>query len=810
MNGLCTIAALLVAATGMGALADDAMVIVVGQRPGLVERFAAEELQSYLEKVCGARVPVRAERSEGKTNLIIASANAEEGLGADGFIIRSAGHDLLLLGGGPRGKLYAAYEFVEAHLGVRWFNSDASDEIVPKRSAQDVIGIIRKGINDKQVPSFAFREISQNLGGPDSLATLGKLRFNAVRCGYGMGSEKWKQAVLPQLRKRGMDLVMGSHDTYRRFLWPKKYFVEHPDWSIEYKRQRVGVDTLRGCATFCTTNQQALAVFLSNLAAHVKDKPEAKYLYPWPSDAAKWCECERCRKISVGDRLLALDMAIANAVKRVRPDVIVLHFAYGSHMEVPDKLRPPREMAVSFSAWGRDFAYALDEEGTSKHFRDALTGWSRICEQCGNPLYVHSKHTRLYGIGFVLMPLAVTPRDFQCLQRLGVDGFDFHRGSYGWWTKGLNDWVVAKLAWNCDADVDALIDDYFRTYWAPVGDEVKQAFLSVKQALPHRGYWKTRTNPNLFHTSLEREARGITQPDFRFGRDFLDKVTKYDERSVSVLSGSLDTIRRLRASASDPALAKRLGKLETVFEYVRLQRRAVRLFVSIRQKTDPIPTSATRNLERLGGVEAQLAALEQVEKQIAALCMKPNRRAGLLWDRGQTCLDPLKQWREIVAKRRSELEADRKLEPNIVWQIGYPYATFRRDMGSGTGHPAHVKCRIPDDWTLDRDASDFPQRHNEPSKRCACRYDILFKAHAGKHVLSVFHGTSAKPETVRVLFDGREIGRYTTQSGVRSVRADFPLEIERDGEHTVTLTEPDEQGKGYELDAIRLVRLPKP
>lgn len=42
--------------------------------------------------------------------------------------------------------------------------------------ADDAIVIV---VGDKQVPSFIFREISQNLGGPNSLSALGKLRFNA-------------------------------------------------------------------------------------------------------------------------------------------------------------------------------------------------------------------------------------------------------------------------------------------------------------------------------------------------------------------------------------------------------------------------------------------------------------------------------------------------------------------------------------------------------------------------------------------------------------------------------------------------------
>ncbi|MEW6355081.1 MAG: DUF4838 domain-containing protein [Planctomycetota bacterium] len=804
---ILTVVLLVFWAIGLVACAEEGMAIVVGNKPGSVEQFAAEELQNYLEKITGQKVPIQAERTNGATNLIITGT---DGVGDEGFILRAEGNDLLLAGGGPRGRLYAVYEFIEKHLGVRWFGSDASDEVIPKRSADEIIAIVKKGINDKQVPSFYFREVSINLGGPTSMSTLGKLRFNAVMTGYAL-SDTWRQTTLPELRKRGIDLVIGGHDTYRRFLPPEKHFVEHPDWSILRKGQRVGTDTLDGGATFCTTNKEALAIFLDNLAAHVKQMPEAKYIYPWPSDGARWCECETCNPISVGDRLLALDIAIAEAVKKVRPDMIVIHFAYGSHMEIPQDLRPPREMAISLSTWGRNFAYAMEEEGTDKKFRDALAGWSRICEETGCPLYVHSKLMRLFGNGFVLMPYAVAPRDMKFRKKMGVDGFDFHRGNYGWWTKGLNDSVIAKLAWNCEADVNAIIDDYFVAYWAPVGEDVRRIFLSVEKALPDRRYWAGHTNPNLFHTNIEgndpRYIPKILRADTSFKKEYLDEIEKYNDNSLSVLGDSLDAIRRLRAEAKDPVLSKRLAKLDTTFEYVILQREAIRGFLALRKDATPMAASASESLRKLDEQEAKITELEALEKKIEAVCTKENRAAGVLWDNGQTRLDALKGWRDAIPQRKALFDADAKIEKDIVWQIGTPYATFVGDMGGGAGHPAHVKYRIPDDWTLGRSASDFPQRHNEPGKKCACRYDIIFKADAGKYLLTVAHGTSAKPETVHVLLDGAEVGKYTTQNKERSVRADFPLSIKEAGEHTITLTEPEEEGGGYELDAIRLVRV---
>ena len=634
------------------AIADDSMAIVVGSEPGIVERFAAEELQGYLEEICGRKVPVQAEKTDG-INLIIATAKNEGDLGDDGFVIQSEGNDLLLGGGGPRGKLYAVYEFLEKYLGVRWFGSDTSDEVIPQRSIEEICAVIKNGIRDKQVPSFYFRETASTLGGPDSVSTLGKLRFNTVNCGWGGGKD-----LSPELRKRGMDLIVRGHETYRVFLPPKKQFIEHPEWSTFYKGKRVGLDVLGDCrrATFCTTNKEALSIFLENIATYVKERPAIKYLYPWPSDAAVWCECENCRKYSVPDRLLILDEAIAKTVKKVRPDMTVVHFAYFNHMEPPEKLRPSAEMAVSFCGWGRNFEYSFADEGSREAVRRALIGWSEICSSGGNSLFIHSKHMRLYGIGFVLMPLAVTQRDMQHFKKLGVDGLDLGgRGAKGWWLKALNDTVVAKLAWDCNADVEAIINDYFQTYWEPVGKEVKEVFLSVKKALPNRGYWQLRTNPNLYHTNLEITPPLMATPKRTFKKEFLDKVQKYNDNSIAVLGDSLKTVRRLRAEAKGPVVPKRLGKLETAFQYVLFQREAVGFFIDLQEKRRRFSSGTPKNLQILNDMVADIADATEIEEKIKAMCIEDNRRSGVLWDDGQTRFDVLEQWREEVEKLKKTL-----------------------------------------------------------------------------------------------------------------------------------------------------------
>ena len=433
---------------------DRQIVIVVGNNPSTTEEFAAEQLQSYLLKVSGQRFVIRSTPDEDASNLLIAPVDLDKSLSPDTFVLYSQDRDLVFAGGGSRGKLYAVYEFVNRYLGIRWFSPDTKDEVIPILSGRQICALIKKGIHERQTPSFSLRMISADFGGPDASSMLGKLRFNAVVVGYEV---VWTERNLRDLQKRGIDIVHGGHDTYRHFLSPEKYFVDHPEWSIVYRGKRIGTETLGNGATFCTTNKEALATFLDNLVAYLKKAPpEVKFIYPWPSDGAKWCECEECKKHSVSDRLMTLNISIAHAVSKIRPDIRVIHFAYQNHARPPVEIPTPKEMIVSYSAWGRNFAFAINEEGTKQEFRDNLTSWIGIHRETGCKLIVHSKLLRLFGMGFVLMPFDIVQREIKYLRNVGIDGFDFHRVAYGWWTKGLNDTVIAALAWNSDTNVDAI------------------------------------------------------------------------------------------------------------------------------------------------------------------------------------------------------------------------------------------------------------------------------------------------------------------------------------------------------------------
>ena len=121
---------------------------------------AADELQTYLNKISGAKLEIVPESDfVGDKAIVLGETMIEKEITAidrsliaeDGFVLYSDGDYLLIAGEDSRGTLYGVYTFLEEYLGVRWFTPEL--EVVPE--SNDIV--IDAAINRKVEPSFSVR-----------------------------------------------------------------------------------------------------------------------------------------------------------------------------------------------------------------------------------------------------------------------------------------------------------------------------------------------------------------------------------------------------------------------------------------------------------------------------------------------------------------------------------------------------------------------------------------------------------------------------------------------------------------------------
>jgi len=130
--------------------------IVVSDSASLVERHAAAELTKYICQMSGAQLPVETTPSDNKTNIYIGRAAPTEGLdiseetlGFDGYMVKTIGHNIVLVGIKPYSCLYATYHLLTKHLGFGFFEDG---DQVPRQSSVTV-----RELNDVCKPRFEWR-----------------------------------------------------------------------------------------------------------------------------------------------------------------------------------------------------------------------------------------------------------------------------------------------------------------------------------------------------------------------------------------------------------------------------------------------------------------------------------------------------------------------------------------------------------------------------------------------------------------------------------------------------------------------------
>ena len=114
--------------------------IVIAKAPSPSVKYASEELQKWLKEMTGATLPVASDDTPIGAHEIVLGANAHlaqlgvnaplKDLGVEGYVLRSSGPHLLIMGGPVRGTLYGVYGLLEDHFGCHWFTPEV--DRIPK------------------------------------------------------------------------------------------------------------------------------------------------------------------------------------------------------------------------------------------------------------------------------------------------------------------------------------------------------------------------------------------------------------------------------------------------------------------------------------------------------------------------------------------------------------------------------------------------------------------------------------------------------------------------------------------------------
>ncbi|MEM6277851.1 MAG: DUF4838 domain-containing protein [Verrucomicrobiota bacterium] len=491
-------------------------VIVTDEEPTRSARLAASELQTYVEKISGARLEIvttfpdtdRLRIFVGESEAARSADVTAEGLTRDAFRIRSGPDWLALIGndldfvpiepwarhhsqwanekqaeweqlaGHPwmnpigaqlyrsynrqldiwtydhRGSLNAVYAFLR-DLGVHWYMPGELGEIVPTSAS-----IALPKVDRTVTPEFEIRSISRP-----------RLSSNEI------DDAMWY-------------LRMGANHQYAVLHHGQRHITEHPGQREKnpeyYSMLPDGTrDTQRKTATACLSSEG----FFDEMVAFCRlmfDHYDVPYVSVMPHDGFQHCQCERCLPQMTPERgpsgqssdyVWNFVVRVADELTKTHPDHRIFCGAYSTYRlppltidQFPDNVwtqitngRPIREM----------------DDATHEEAARLRAEWAA---KTNNPLSVTLNYTPFTNRG------AFRPQYWPHIAARGIqDSRDEVWREDVWISSGkgglhypgmahLNPWIISRFWWDADQDVDVLLTEYYRDFYGPAAPEMK-AFI---------------------------------------------------------------------------------------------------------------------------------------------------------------------------------------------------------------------------------------------------------------------------------------------------------------------------------------------
>lgn len=554
-----------------------------------------------------------------KTNKAVAGCMMKLGLkdadfdalGKEGLLIRTGalnvGRRIMVIGGATRiGTLYGVYGLLDK-LGVRWFAPGELGEEVPERKIDDLLTI-----NLTDAPKFFTRGFHawEYRGNPEFFDWMVRNRMN-----YWCVEEKNR----PGLKKRGIQMNCGNHVLIPRFLGPQNaypynhakfagdddkpadpypvskdylgdknkdgklsYFEAHPEWYGLHGGKRSDRIHGDGGDNFCTSNKDAVDEFMKNLVQDLINGvwKDADSLNFWTLDGGRWCECDACKALGIpSDRNLLLvhrcrqEMTKAMAEGRLNRDIMIYFLAYADVLQPPTRPLPKDfdydHCIATYFPIARCYVHTLADPKCTEfntRYEKNLHGWVKDPKRHYRGQLFIGEYYNVSGYKCLPIMFARTMAvDMPYYYAMGARHMHYmHCTTKNWGTKALTNYQFAKMLWDPELDVRALLADYFTKRYGPASGMMRGLYESLDTALCNVTELKYRLSrrlngnvKDLFPDKHMKYKKTAFETDD--GPDLLEMVIAIDD--------CMDKLRRAEATALPERIKARLAEDEGPLMY---------------------------------------------------------------------------------------------------------------------------------------------------------------------------------------------------------------------------------------------------
>ena len=435
-------------------------------------RYAAGELQRIIKTSTGAELAVVTNPAAkmiclGANDVSLSAGYSVADLPDDAFRIATRGDNIYIVGkdsprnkagwGGKevRGTFNGTCAFLEKYAGVRWL--EPGERGIAQGRGEDIPQcdrIVVPPVDITEKPSFPVRGFSSGMTGrQDWHSRLGGGGWN-VSCNHN-----W--AAFP----------------------PRSVLRAHPEYMALMNGKRMPVpadDRAPFAPKYCTSDPGLIKAYAEGVIDWLERNPNQRFASICPTDGGGWCECPRCQKLmirgpspqwgnfggysrSVTPLILKFYNDVAKIVGARLPDRYVCGIVYYDYAFPPDPMpRMEPNLALVLAP--------LHHYGMTRYKPEYRLEFEQLCESWGRAVtnmgYYAASTWMRNGIGAPLGPsLSILKHTFATLRKNNFKIIYYY--DLPWSMCGVHNYIVAKLMWNAEADVDAIFEDWLNRAYGP-------------------------------------------------------------------------------------------------------------------------------------------------------------------------------------------------------------------------------------------------------------------------------------------------------------------------------------------------------
>ncbi len=481
--------------------------ILVPSSPTEHELKAAHVLQDYLLQISGTALPIiKADKANSPYEIVLGQNERLDELDIginlndlkkDGFLIKTDSLRLVIAGGSEKGTLFGVYSFLEDYLGCRMYSPDVT--VIP-----EIKKIAIDEIDDLQVPALDIRTTHYRITWDPEYIDWHKLSHdeNGGRPDWGM----WVH-------------------TFHTLVPPDIYFAEHPEYFSMVNGKRLPTQ-------LCLTNPDVLKITVQNLRKKIAENPEAMYWSVSQNDNRNYCTCENCKAID--EREGSPSGSIIQFVNQVAdqfPDRMISTLAYEYGRKAPKTLVPRDNVNIMLCSIEVYRDRSIEEDSTSADFMRDVIEWGKIAKD----IIVWDYVIQFPNLISPFPNLQVIQPNLQFFVKNGVTAM-FEQGNreVGGEFAALRAYLISKLMWNPDANVDTLMNDFLDGYYGQGGKFIRTYIDEMREALLESG-----AHLRIFGSPNEAADSYLTP-------DLIDRYEELFDQAELVVADSMEILERVR------------------------------------------------------------------------------------------------------------------------------------------------------------------------------------------------------------------------------------------------------------------------